>query len=158
MAAQLLPVEIVFVAREAIMESFMNRAYAQAALARRGWSPFNRATLNEPEILKTATEQVQKERDAVLRCRGINDPLAAPPPPTQRDLLTTGSGFLAGGAAAANNLQQSAADLDYLGFTASSIMTLAEAAKNKNDGRNYCHSLTFSSCFLSTCLLDLLLS
>ena len=99
------------------------------------WSPFNRATLDEPEILKTATEQVQKERDAVLRRRGINDPLAAPPPPTQRDLLTTGSGFLAGGAAAANNLQQSAADLNYSGFTASSIMTLAEAAKNKNNGR-----------------------
>ena len=131
----LLPVEIVMVARDGIMHCSMKLAFAEAALARRGWSPFNRATLDMPEILETATEEVKKERDIVLRSRGINNPLAVPPPPTQRDLLTTGSGRLAGGAAAADELQECSAELNYTGFTTTKVMTLAHNNSSKHEGR-----------------------
>ena len=133
--AEMLPVEIVIVARGAILKSFVNSACAEAALAHRGFRPFNRNPLDVPAILRTAPEETQRERATVLRSRGIDDPLAAPLPPTQRDLLTTGSGLLAGGAAAANQLHQAAATLNYSGYTVSGIMTLTQDAKSKNDGR-----------------------
>ena len=133
--AEMLPVEIVIVARVAILESFMISAYAEAALARRGFSPFNRNPLDAPVILRTAPAYIQQERDIVLRSLGINNPLAAPPQPTQRDLLTTGYGRFAGGATAADELQQSAAELNYTGFTARGIMTLTQNARIKNNGR-----------------------
>ena len=133
--AEMLQVEIVIVARGAILKSFMNSAYAEAALARRGFNPFNRHPLDAPVILRTAPEDIQLERAIVLRSWGINNSLAAPPPPTQRDIFTTGSGRLAGGAAAADELQQSAAELNYTGFTASGIMTLTQNPKSKNNGR-----------------------
>ena len=88
-----------------------------------------------PEILETATEEVKKERDIVLRSRGINNPLAVPPPPTQRDLLTTGSGRLAGGAAAADELLECSAELNYTGFTTTKVMTLARNNASKHEGR-----------------------
>ena len=88
-----------------------------------------------PEILETATEEVKKERDIVLRSRGINNPLAVPLPPTQRDLLTTGSGRLAGGAAAADELRECSAELNYTGFTTTKIMTLAHNNRSKHEGR-----------------------
>ena len=57
---ELLLVEIVMVARQAMMNSFMILAFAEAVLARRGWNPFNRARLDMPEILETATEEVKR--------------------------------------------------------------------------------------------------
>ena len=56
----------------------MNLTYTKAAAARRGWNPFNKATLDNPEVLETATEEVKKERDIVLRSGWIGNPLALP--------------------------------------------------------------------------------
>ena len=109
---EMLPVDILIVAQGAILNPFMNSAYTEAALAQRGFNPFNRNPLNVPVILRTATAIIQQERDIVLHSQGTNNPPATPPPPTQHDLLTTGYGRLAGGAAAADELQQSAARLN----------------------------------------------
>ena len=72
-------------------DSFMNIAFPEAALAHRGWNPYNRAPLNDLHILITVTEQVQKEQDAVLCSHMIDTSIAVPVSPSQRDLLTTGS-------------------------------------------------------------------
>ena len=131
----MLPQEVVIVVRSVIMNSFMNTAYAEATLARRGQNPFNRAPLDHPQILSTAPEAVQQERTKILQSRGVNTAIAVPAPPTQRDLLSTGSGRLAGGAAAAGAVQQSIEELNHTGQTAGDLLTLMQNAKNKTKGR-----------------------
>ena len=58
--------------------------------------PYNRAMLNDPQILATATDKVQKERANVLCSRGIDMKSTLPVPPNQHNLLTTGSDHYAG--------------------------------------------------------------
>ena len=103
--------------------------------ARRGWNPFKKATLDNPKVLEAAMEEVKKERDIVLRSRGIGNPLAMPQPQSQRDLLTTGSGRLAGGDAAVDQLEECAAALNYEIFTTNKIMTPAHNNTRKNERR-----------------------
>jgi hypothetical protein len=69
--AEILPSEIVIVVRDAIRNSFMNIQYSQAALLHRGWNPFNRNSMDCAQILVTAPEAVQKERNSILWSRGI---------------------------------------------------------------------------------------
>ena len=133
--AELLPQEVVVVLRAVIMKSFMNTAYAEAALARRGQNPYNRAPLDHPQILSTAPKAVQQERTKILQSRGINTGVEMTAPPTQRDLLSTGSGRLAGGVAAAGAVQQSIEELDHTGQTAGDLLKLMQDAKNKTEGR-----------------------
>ena len=99
--AELVPQEVVIVLRTATIKLFLDILYDQAVLARRCWNPFNRVTLDDPQSLITATDEVQKERDIFLcSCRPDNS-FAALAPTTQRDLLTTGSGHFVGGSATA---------------------------------------------------------
>ncbi len=53
------------------MKSFMNLTYTQSALVQRGWNPYNRNKLNCAQILVTAPDSVQEERDSILWSRGI---------------------------------------------------------------------------------------
>ena len=85
--------------------------------------------LSTPQILITATETGQKERDVVLRSRGIDTSILVPAPPTQCDLLATGLGRFVGGAASA-----SLAKLNHGGQTANDLLTLFQNAKSKNKG------------------------
>jgi hypothetical protein len=99
---EILPCEIVLVVRDAIMNSFMNVQHSQSALQHRGWNPFNKNSLDCPQILVTAPEDVQKESDTILRSRGIT-PNASTRNVlySQQNLLEAGSGRLTGGADAA---------------------------------------------------------
>ena len=98
------------------MNLYMNKAYAKAATACRRRNPCNRATLDIPEVLETATEEVKKERGIVMRSREISNPLDVSQTPSPRDLLTTGSGRLAGGADAVDQLEKCAGALNYEGL------------------------------------------
>ena len=51
-------VEIIIVAKMSIIRLFMNTKYATSVLLHRGQKPFNRAPLDIPEILASATEEV----------------------------------------------------------------------------------------------------
>ena len=99
---EILPCEIVLVVRDAIMNSFMNVQHSQSALQHRGWNPFNKNSLDCPQILVTAPEDVQKESDTILLSRGIT-PNASTRNVlySQQNLLEAGSGRLTGGADAA---------------------------------------------------------
>ncbi len=99
---EILPCEIVLVIRDAIMNSFMNVQHSQSTLQHRGWNPFNRNSLDCPQILVTAPGDVQKERDTILRSWGIT-PNASTRNVlySQQNLLEAGSGRLTGGADAA---------------------------------------------------------
>jgi hypothetical protein len=98
MDAELLPVEIVIVLRDAIMNSFMVEDFSISTLVHRGWNPYNRATLDDSEILITASDAVQKRRSEVLSSRGVvtSNSLTSVHP-SQHNLLETGSGRLSGG-------------------------------------------------------------
>ena len=133
--AELLPEEVVIVLRTAIMNSYMNIEYAQKALLRRGWWPYNRATLDDFRILGTASDDVQKERTLVLKSRGVSNSSDLLVPPTQRNLLETGSGRLAGGMNNAGEFAEAINSLNYSGATASSIMNLMQNADKRNEGR-----------------------
>ena len=133
--AELLPQEIVIVAQSAIMKSFMRLDWAQSALAHRGHHPYNRAPLDDPQILATAPDETQKERTRILRSRGVDNSVSMPAPPTQRDLLTTGSGHLAGGLAAAAAVSESIGELNHTGQTADDLLTLMQNEKSKSAGR-----------------------
>jgi hypothetical protein len=84
------------------MNSFMNVQHSQSALQHRGWNPFNKNSLDCPQILVTAPEDVQKESDTILRSRGIT-PNASTRIVlySKQNLLKAGSGRLTGGADAA---------------------------------------------------------
>ena len=127
--------EIVIVLQPAVMESFMRKDIGRRTNAHRGWNPFNRNTLDHPQILASAPEDVQQERKRVLASRGINTASNTYVPPSQLNLLETGSGQLAGGASAIQELARVTETLNFNGNTASDIMTLAQNNKNKSNGR-----------------------
>ncbi len=71
LSPEILACKIVLVVQNAILNLFMNIQHSQSALLHRGWNPFNRNSLDCPQILKTAPETVHKERDTILWSRGI---------------------------------------------------------------------------------------
>lgn len=133
MDAELLPVEIVIVLRDAIMNSFMVEDFGISTLVHRGWNPYNRATLDDSEILITASDAVQKRRSEVLSSRGVvtSNSLTSVHP-SQRNLLETGSGRLSGGVEA---VAATIEGLNASGSIAGNIMTLFQNSKNKTNGR-----------------------
>jgi hypothetical protein len=136
--AEILPCEIVLVVRDAIMNSFINLQYSQSALLHRGWNPYNRNTLDCSQILVTAPEAMQKERDSILRSRSITPNTSSTRNViySQQSLLESGSGRLAGGADAAQRISETASSLDVSGFTASGLMGLMnENEKNRRQRR-----------------------
>ena len=133
--AKVLPQEVLLVLRAAIMDSYLKTEFAQAALLCRGAYPFNRATLDDPQILVTASNKVQAERAAILKSRGINLSTAVRMPATQRNLLETGSGHLAGGMASANEVAEGLCSLNFTSATANNIMSLMQSSKNQNEAR-----------------------
>ena len=133
---EVLPQEIVVVLHDAITSSFMVKKFGESAHCDRGWNPFNRAPLDDAEILASAPDAVKKERALVLQSRGIDSDTSANVPVSQRNLLETGSGRLAGGAAAAQEIAKAAQSLNLSGSTASDVMTLMQNAQSKTDGRN----------------------
>ena len=124
--------EIVVVLRPAIINSFLRTDYARRSLARRGCNPFNRNILDHPDILVTAPQQIQEERAEILALRGEVDSSrhAAIVPPTQRNLLQTGSGRQVSGAEVA----EAAQELNFCA-TAGDILSMAQSAINRNEGR-----------------------
>jgi hypothetical protein len=74
---EILPCEIVLVVRDAIMNSFMNVQHSQSALQHRGWNPFNRNSLDCPQTLVTAPEDVQKEWIQSFEA-GVSHPMPRP--------------------------------------------------------------------------------
>ena len=64
-------VEIAIIARAIIIRSFMNAKYPTSTLLHRGLNPFNRAPLDIKEILASAPEEVQRERECVGQIGGI---------------------------------------------------------------------------------------
>ena len=65
------PDEIVIVVKAAVEQSFMNVKNTLSALSQRGWYPYNRRPLMDPQILTSAPQEVRQERTEVLRSRGI---------------------------------------------------------------------------------------
>jgi hypothetical protein len=81
------------------MKSFRNTEYSRSALLQRGWNPFNQNSLDCAQILITAPEAVQEERDSILWSWGITlDASARNVLYSQQNLLEVGSGHRAGGA------------------------------------------------------------
>ena len=109
--------------------------YGRATLVYRGWNPLNRATLDNPEILASASDDVQAERALVLGSRGTASNVGAYVPPNQMNLLETGSGCLAGGVAVRQELAQTIGSLNFNGSTASDLFSLAQITHNRDNGR-----------------------
>ena len=65
------PDEIVIAVKAAVEQSFMNVKNTLSALSRRGWYPYKRRPLMDPQILISAPEEVWQERTDVLCSRGI---------------------------------------------------------------------------------------
>ena len=64
--SELMCEEVVNIFRPAIVRSFLVVDHAKKTLVHRGWEPFNRATLDDPQILFTAEESVQQECTRIL--------------------------------------------------------------------------------------------
>jgi hypothetical protein len=138
---EILPCEIVIVIRDAIMKSFMNSQYSTAALLHRGWNPNNGNSLDNVQILVTATEAVQNERNIVLQNCGKTHNASAHITTlySKQNLLEFGSGRLAGGADAAQQITEPANSLNVLGLAASGIMPLMQENNQKNNARQLHH-------------------
>ena len=118
------------------MKSFMNLTYTQSALVQRGWNPYNQNTLDCAQILVTAPDSVQEERDSILRSRGITlNRSTMSVLYSQQNLLAVGSGRLAGGADAKKRIANTAASVNLSGYTASGIMSLMNENVKKNQAR-----------------------
>ncbi len=134
--AEILPCEILIVVRDAIMNSFMNIQYSQAALLHRGWNPFNCNSMDCAQILITAPETVQKERNSILRSRGITlDASTRNAFYSQQNLLEVGSGRLVGGADAEQRIATTASSLNVSGYAASGLMLSMQENEKKNNAR-----------------------
>jgi hypothetical protein len=133
--AEVLPCEIVVIAREAIDGSFMIKDHAKKALCHRGMNPFNRNTLMHPEILWTAPDDIRKQASDLLLSRGIKEIDGNPVlPPTEADLTQTGSGLLLG-TRVPEVIAETLHSLNYDGATADSIFKLAEKKTKLDEGR-----------------------
>jgi hypothetical protein len=116
----------------------MNIQHSQSASPHRGWNPFNRNSLDCSQILVTASATGQKERDTILRSRGIT-PNASTRNAycSQKNFLKAGSGRLAGGADAAQRIANTASSLSISGFMASGLLSLMHKMKRKTMNNNH---------------------
>ena len=94
----------------------------------------NRNTLDCAQILATAPDSVQEERnDGILRSRGIAlDPTTRSVIYSQQDLLVVGSGPLARGGDVGQRIANTVASVNLSGYTASGIMSLMNDNEKKN--------------------------
>jgi hypothetical protein len=138
---EILPCEIVILVQDAIMKSFMNSQYSTAALLQRGWNPYNRKLLDNVQILRSAREAVQKERNMVLWSHGITPNTSAHISTlySKQNLLEVSSGHLVGGADVAQQIAETAKSLNVLGLTASGIMSLMQENNEKNNVQRLHH-------------------
>ena len=132
---EILPQEIVVVLKTALEKSFSVRKYAVSGVAHRGWFPFNRNYLDHPDILSTASDDVQKERLAVFECRGQSSDVIGRGLATEWNLLESGSGFFAGGAAVTQQLAETIQSLNHNNATTSNIFSLVQNHAALNNGR-----------------------
>jgi hypothetical protein len=110
----------------------------------RGWNPYNRNTLNCTQILATAPDSVQEERDSILWSRGITlDCTTRSVLYSQQDLFAVGSGRLTGGADAGQRIANTVASVNPSGYTASGIMLLMNDNEKKNKARRSHHESAF---------------
>ena len=132
---EVLPCEIVVIAREAINGSFMIQDHAKKALCHRGMNPFNRNTLTHPDILWTAPDDIRTQTYELLLSRDIREIDGNPVlPPTEADLTQTGSGLLLG-TRAPEVIAETLHSLNHNGTTADSIFKLAEKKVKLDEGR-----------------------
>ncbi len=130
---EILPCKIAIIARDAIMKSFMNLTYMQSVLVQRDWSPYNQNTLDCVQILATAPDSVQEERDSILWSRDITLNCSTRSVLySQQNLLAVGSSCLAGGADAGQRITNTTASVNLSGYTPSGIMS----SMNKNVKKN----------------------
>ena len=132
---EILPTEIVIVAQDAIMNSFMNLGFTLRALSHRGWYPYNRNTLMDPQIISSAPEDVRREMIGLLESRGVSDAGFQVAPATDANMVTRGSGLLAGGASATEAIAETLVDLNHNCPTTRSIVTALDRASKLNAGR-----------------------
>jgi hypothetical protein len=132
---EILPTEIVIVAQDAIMNSFMVLEFTLRALSHRGWYPFNRNTLMDPQIIPTAPEDVRREMIRLLGIRGVSDAGFQVAPATDANMVSRGSGFMAGGASATEAIAETLVDLNHNCPTTRSIVTAFDRASKLNAGR-----------------------
>lgn len=132
---EIVPLDIVIVARDAIENSFLRRDLTLRALSHRGWYPYNRNTLMDPEILPTAPDDVRQTTINLLKSRGIDDADVRVLPATDANLLESGSGQLAGGDIATEELAQTMLDLNHNCPTAADIVNAFGKAKKLHEGR-----------------------
>jgi len=135
--------EIILVVKAAIEESFCNQRNAQRALAKLGWNPFTRATLDEPDILRSAPLEVQKERQDILALRGVSGSSTGRSTTvvtSRSNLLSKGSGLITASsqedAAAADRIASVVSGLNWGNdVTAQGIIALAKNAEARQVGR-----------------------
>jgi hypothetical protein len=122
------PQEIVLVVMDAVDLSFMNKEKILLVCCKRGIYPFNRNPLDDPEVIRSAPDNVWLERTVVLQCRGTTHKAILP---SETNLLDLGSVHLAGGVNnATESLAQTLHDLNHMNATTANIFKLAELAKN----------------------------
>jgi hypothetical protein len=126
------PQEIVLVVKDAVDLSIMNKENSLSECCKGGMYPFNRNPLDDPEVLRSAPDNVRLERTVVLQRRGITHKTILP---SEISLLELGSGHLAGGVNATESLAQTLHDLNHMNATTANIFKLAELAKNTAMGR-----------------------
>jgi hypothetical protein len=112
--------------------SFMNKENTLLACCKRGMYPFNRNPLDDPEVLRSAPDNVWLEQTMVLQCRGITHKAILP---SKTNLLELGLGHSAGSVNATESLAQTLHNLNHVNATTANIFKLAELAKNTAVGR-----------------------
>ncbi len=105
---------------------FMSVENKFLACCKRGMYPFNINPLDNPEVLRSAHDNVWLKRNVVLQRRGITHDAI---PQSETNLLEIGSGHLAGGVNATEGLAQTMQDLNHMNATTANIFKLAELAK-----------------------------
>ena len=123
---------IVIFNRPAIENSFARRDTARRTLARLGYSPFNRAVLDHPEVLKSAPDAVKEERGRILTLRGQTN-RSIRPLPEQMDLAAVGSGRLLAGRT--NEIVQAASTVNATSLQADNILSLMQTTRERDLGR-----------------------
>jgi hypothetical protein len=106
--------------------------------------PFKRNQLDDPEVLRSAPDNVWLEQNVVLQCRGITYKAI---PLSETNLLELGLGQLAGGVNATESLAQTLHDLNHMNATTANILKLVELAKKYSCGEDetqhaceHCHA------------------
>jgi hypothetical protein len=93
---EILPIEIVIVACDADLNSFMRKYFTLQALSHQGWYPYNRNTLM---IISLAPEEVQQASMKVLKSHGTSNAGFQVAPAMEANVVACGSGLMVGGQA-----------------------------------------------------------